>query len=125
VNNWLRVVTGGMMGRVDPGVAELSVSDHGQIGPLADYLHLAVPGVRVTRSPGRAGHREQGALDVLMIVADSSVLVALVNVLPQFLRSRKPGLSVTVTVEGNRKQLTVTAEDARDAAAVVREFLDG
>lgn len=112
------------MGRADPGVAELSVSDYGQLGPLADYLRLAVPGVRVTRTAGRAARGEQGALDVLTIVADSSVLVAVVNVLPQFLRSRKPGLTITASVEGKRRQLVVTAEDARDAAVVVREFLD-
>jgi hypothetical protein len=113
-----------MMGQADPGAAELSVSDYGQLGPLADYLRLAAPEVRVTRTSGQAGRGEQGALDVLTIAADSSVLVAVVNVLPQFLRSRRPGLSATVTVEGNRRRLTVTADDARDAVGLVREFLD-
>jgi hypothetical protein len=112
------------MGRADPGAAELSVSDYAQLGSLADYLHLALPDVQVTRNPGLPGRSEQGALDVLMIAADSSVLVAVVQVLPQFLRSRKPSVTVTVTVKGKRKQLTVTAKDARDAAVVVREFLD-
>jgi hypothetical protein len=83
------------MSRADPEVAELSVSDHGQLGSLADYLNLAVPDAGVARSAGRAGRGEQGALDVLTIAADSSVLVAVVNVLPHFLRSRKPGLSIT------------------------------
>ena len=90
------------MGRADPGMAELSVSDHGQVGSLEEYLRLAVPDVPVTRSAGRAGPGEQGALDVLMIAADSSVLVAVVKVLPEFLRSRKPGVTVTVTVRGKR-----------------------
>ena len=57
-----------------------------------------------------------------MIAADSSVLVAVVKVLPEFLRSRKPGVSVTVTVE--RKKLTVTAENARNSP-VIERFLDG
>ena len=43
------------MGLTDPGVAELRVSDHAQLGSLAEYLQLAVPEARVTRSPGRAG----------------------------------------------------------------------
>lgn len=63
------------MGRAGRRVAELSVSDYGQIGPLAEYLHLALPDVCVTRSAGRAGRGEQGTLDVLMIAADSTVLV--------------------------------------------------
>lgn len=112
------------MGRAEPGVAELSVSDYAQLGSLAEYLFLAVPGVQVTRSAGRAERGEQGALDVLMIAADSSVLVAVVKVLPEFLRSRKPGLSVTVTVKGKRRQLTVTAKDPGDVRQVIEKFFD-
>jgi hypothetical protein len=112
------------MGLADPGLAELSVSDYAQLGSLAEYLHLAVPDVRVTRSAGRAGSGEQGALDVLMIAADSSVLVAVVNVLPQFLRSRKPSVTVTVTVKGKRRQLTVTAQDPADARTAIEKFFD-
>jgi hypothetical protein len=44
-----------MMGRADPGAAELSVTDYAHLGSLADYLRLAAPDVRVARSPGRAG----------------------------------------------------------------------
>lgn len=112
------------MDRADPGAAELSVSDYAQLSSLADYLHLAVPDVRVTRSAGRAGRGEQGALDVLIIAADSSVLVAVIRVLPEFLRSRKPGVSVTVTVKGKRRQLTVTAEDVGDVRPVIEKFFD-
>ena len=105
-----------------PGIAELSVSDYGQLGSLAEYLHLAVPEVRVTRSAGYAGRGEQGALDVLMIAADSSVLVAVVKVLPEYLRSRKPGVTVTVSVTGKSRKLTVTAEDAGDVRPVIEKF---
>jgi len=104
-------------------VAELSISDYSQLGPLADYLRLAAPGARVTRSLGRSGHGEQGALDVLMIAADSSVLVAAVKVLPEFLRSRRKGMSVTVTMKG--KKLTVTADNAAEIIPVVDRFLGG
>jgi hypothetical protein len=112
-----------MMERAGQAAAELSVSDYSQLGPLVDYLRLAVPEVRVSRSPGRTGRGEQGALDVLMIAADSSVLVALVNVLPAFLRSRKAGLSVTVTANG--KKLTVTADNAEEVLPVLDRFLNG
>jgi Effector Associated Constant Component 1 len=112
------------MGRADPDVVELSVSDHAQLGSLADYMHLAVPSVRVARSVSRAGRGEQGALDVLMIAADSSVLVAVIKLLPEFLRSRKPGVSVTVTITRKRRQLTVTADDAGDLERVIEKFFD-
>ena len=112
------------MSGTDPGAAELSVSDHAQLSSLAEYLQLAAPDLRVTRSAGRAGSGEQGVLDVLMVAADSSVLVAAVKLLPEFLRSRKPGVSVTVTVTGKRRQLTVTAEDMTDLQQVIEKFFD-
>jgi hypothetical protein len=110
------------MGRAVSRVAELSVSDYAQLSSLADYLRLAVPGMHVTRNPGRPGRGEQGALDVLMIAADSSVLVAAIKVLPEFLRSRKPGVTVTVAVQG--KRLTVTADNADEVIPVIDRFLD-
>jgi hypothetical protein len=57
-----------------------------------------------------------------MIAADSSVLVTVVKVLPEFLRSRKKGMSVTVTVKG--KRLTVTGENAEEVMPVIDRFLD-
>jgi hypothetical protein len=111
------------MSRTDPGAAELSVSDYSQLGSLADYLQLVVPGLRVARGAGRPGPGEQGALDVLNIVADSSVLVAAVKVLPEFLRSRKKGVSVTVALKG--KRLTVTADNSEEVMPVIDRFLDG
>jgi hypothetical protein len=110
------------MGRTGPVAVELSVSDYSQLGSLENYLRLAVPGVGVTRSSGRPGRGEQGAVDVLMIAADSSVLVTVVKVLPEFLRSRKKGISVTVTVKG--KRLTVTGENAEEVMPVIDRFLD-
>jgi hypothetical protein len=117
-----QMVMGGAMERANQGTAALSVSDYSQLNSLVEYLRLALPGVRVMRSPGHPEPGEQGALDVLMIAADSSVLVAVVNVLPAFLRSRKAGVSVTVTVKG--RKLTVTAENAEEVLPVLDRFLD-
>jgi len=111
------------MGQTGQAAAELSVSDYAQLGPLADYLRLALPGLRVTRRPGVPGPGEQGALDVLTIVADSSVFVAIVNMLPAFLKSRKSALSVTVTVKD--KKLNVTGDNADEVLRVLDRFLDG
>ena len=59
-----------------------------------------------------------------MIAADGRhVLVAAVNVLPAFLRSRKAGLSVTVTAKG--KKLTLTAENTEEVLPVLDRFLNG
>jgi hypothetical protein len=110
------------MEQTGQAAAELSVSDYSQLGPLADYLRLALPGLRMARSPGRPVPGEQGALDVLTIAADSSVLVAIVNVLPAFLKSRKSALSATVTVKG--KKLSVTGDNADEVQRILDRFLD-
>ena len=111
-----------VMGQVGEAAAELSVSDYSQFSSLVDYLRLAVPEARLSRRSGRPGFAEQGALDVITVAADSSVLVALVNVLPAFLRSRKANLSVTVTAKG--KKLTVTADNAEEVIPVLDRFLN-
>ena len=49
---------------------ELSLSDYGQLGSLEEYLRLTTPSVVVTRVPGRPGHGEQGALDMLTALAE-------------------------------------------------------
>jgi Effector Associated Constant Component 1 len=107
------------MDRADVG---LLVSDHAQISSLEAYLRLAVPDVVVKRVSGHPGRGEQGVLDVLMVLADSTVLVALVKVLPEFLRSRRPGMSVDLQLRG--KRLTVTADNAEDILPVIDKFLD-
>jgi membrane-associated two-gene conflict system component 1 (EACC1) len=102
---------------------ELSLSDYGQLGSLENYVRLAAPEVELTRVPGRPGSGEQGALDVLTVLADSSVLVALVKVLPEFLRSRRSGMSVDMKLPG-KGRITVTADNAEDAMAAIEKFLD-
>lgn len=101
---------------------ELAVSDYAQISSLADHLKFAISDVRVTRVSGEPGPGEQGALDVLMLVADSSVLVAAVNVLPEFLRSRKKGLAITIKTKG--KQISLTAANADEVIKVLDRVLN-
>jgi membrane-associated two-gene conflict system component 1 (EACC1) len=115
------------MERTDQATVELSVSDYSQLESLAGYLPLAVPQVPVTRTAGLTGPGEQGALDTLMIAADSSVLVAVVNVLPQFLKSRKRAVSVTLkaTVKGRQREMTVTAANVEEVLPVIDRFLRG
>ena len=91
--------------------AELSVSDYSQLGPLEKYLKSAVPDARVSRVPGQPLAGEQGVLDVLAVLGSSGGLVAAIRVLPEFLRSRKTGLSITMTVRGEPFTLTATNVD--------------
>ena len=123
LGRWAQAALGEILDLEDLGTVELAVSDYSQIGVLADYLRLMAPHARVTRSPGRAGQGELGTLDVLMVLADSSVLMAVVNALPEFLRSRKRGVSITVKTKKG-KQLTLTADNADEVMPILDRFLD-
>ncbi len=106
---------------MDHSNVEFAVSDYAQIGPLRDWLSSA-PGVQVLRSPGSPDAGEMGALDVLTVVAGSSGLVAAVRVIPEFLRSRRSGLSITATVKD--KKFTMTASNVKDVMPVLERWLN-
>jgi Effector Associated Constant Component 1 len=101
---------------------ELSVSDHSQLGSLQQFLNLTL-GFSVVRVPGEPGAGEQGTLDVLAILAGGgSSLVAVVKVLPEFLRSRRTDLSIMMTVRG--KPFTLTATNAEEVIPLLERLLD-
>lgn len=101
---------------------ELRVSDYSQFVPLAHYLSLAAPDVQVERIAGMPSTAEQGALDVLAVVGSSSGLIAAIKVLPEFLRSRKTGMSVTMTVRG--EPLTLTATNVDEVMPILDRLLN-
>jgi membrane-associated two-gene conflict system component 1 (EACC1) len=101
---------------------ELSVSDPAQFGPLEKFLRWAVPDVGVSRVAGRPGLGEQGALDALTVLAGSGGLLAAVRVLPDFLRSRRSGLSVTMVVKG--EPVTLTATNIEEVMPILERLLD-
>jgi len=109
------------MGDGDKRHIEFAVSDYAQIGSLQDWL-CSTPGVEVIRSPGSPGAGEMGALDVLTVVAGSSGLVAAIRIIPEFLRSRRSGLSVTAIVKGEK--FTMTASNVKEIMPIVERLLN-
>jgi hypothetical protein len=108
------------------GRVTLTVSDHSQQGELREFLGWAAPGVRVLQIPGRPAPGEQGALDVLMLVAGSggatAAIKTAIRTLPEFLRSRKTAVSISVTVDG--KKIEVEASNIDDLMPVLDRMLD-
>jgi hypothetical protein len=113
----------GEIGVQDKIAIELTISDPSQISWLARYLHLAAPEAAVMRSPGEAKRGELGTLDVLTVIADSGVLIAMVNSLPAFLGSRKPGVTATVKTK-NGDQVTVTGSNGDEVASAMNRILN-
>jgi Effector Associated Constant Component 1 len=111
------------MEREDTERVELTVSDPSQLGPLQSYLKWAAPAaVGLSRIGGAPGTGEQGALDVLVLLASSTGVVAAIKVLPEFIKARKTGLSITATVKG--KPLKITATNVDEVIPILERILD-
>lgn len=102
--------------------AEFAVSDQSQLKSLKSLLEMMVPGLRVTREAGQPRVGEQGALDIITILASSSGLVAAIKVLPEFLKSRRSGLSIKATIKG--KPFTLTATNVDEIMPILEKLLD-
>lgn len=105
------------------GRLELSISDHSQLRSLQEYLSSAAPSIQLLRVAGQTGTGEQGALDLLAVLASSSGLIATIKILPDFLRSRKSAMSITIKVKGQLLTLTVTNTD--EMLPILERLLDG
>lgn len=103
------------------GYVELTVSDQSQLGPLQKFLTWAAPDAKVSRIAGQPISGEQGALDVLAVIASSSGLVAAVRTLPEFIRARRANLSVTMNFKG--QSFTLTAANVDEIVPILERLL--
>jgi hypothetical protein len=99
---------------------EFLVSDYSQIGSLYEWLRSA-PGVQVDRIPGSPEPGEMGAVDVLTVLAGSSGVIAAIRVVPEFLRSRRSSISITVTVDSEK--FSVTASNVKDVLPILERAI--
>jgi NAD(P)-dependent dehydrogenase (short-subunit alcohol dehydrogenase family) len=109
------------MGTGDHDQIELSVSDYGQIAALHEWLR-SVPGVSVRRVVGTLEAGELGALDVLVAVAGSGGLVAVVRVIPEFLKARRSSITINATVNG--ENFSITASNVESVMPVLERALN-
>jgi hypothetical protein len=102
---------------------EVVVSDPSAFRPLREWL-TRVPAAEVEQVAGSPRTGEQGTWDVLTILASSSgVLAVAVRSLPEFIRSRRSDLTITVKVDA--KELTLKASNLDDVIPVIEKLLDG
>ena len=101
----------------------IMVSDPSELRSLREWL-ARVPAVHVEQVAPSPRPGELGAVDILTVLASSGgVLAVAVRSLPDFIRSRRSDLTITVKVEG--KEFTLTASNLDDVAPVIGEMLDG
>lgn len=105
----------------DTEAISLAVSDQSQLASLRRWLR-EVPQVSVEITSVRPGPGEQGAVDVLTIVASAPTLIAAIKMLPEFIRSRRAGFRIEATVRG--KKFVLDATNSEDLLAVLDRFLN-
>jgi hypothetical protein len=86
----------------DSRKVEFSVSDQSQLGSLLNWLRGQHSDVQIVRTPSPPDPNEQGGLDFLTVIGSSSVLVAAIKTLPDFIRSRRSGFKIETTINGEK-----------------------
>jgi hypothetical protein len=100
---------------------DFTTSDPGELPRLREWLR-GQGGAEVSYRPSAPAVGELGASDVLTVLAGSSVLATVIKTLPDFLRSRRSGLRIHVTVGEKKVELDATNVD--DALRIVERLLD-
>lgn len=101
----------------------LSVSDQAEISSLRAHLHRNRD-IAVEQRAGAPGPGEQGIWDFLQVTAATGgLLVVAIRTLPEFIRSRRT--DVSVTVKKGDQEVVITAANAEDALRLMEKALDG
>jgi hypothetical protein len=101
----------------------LTISDQNELRSLRDWLRQ-VPDLQVEQVAGTPGPGELGVWDFLEVLAGSTGVLALaVKTLPDFIRSRRSNIRITITVDGEER--TVDATNVDNVVPIVERLLDG
>jgi hypothetical protein len=101
----------------------LEVSDPSQLRSLQSWLER-VPDVRVVRAAVDPVLGEQGAWDLLTVVAGSGgALAVAIQTLPEFIRSRRSIVTLTMKFDGG-KEFTLHAENLDQLPEIIEKILD-
>ena len=111
--------TSGTSGTSGQDEIRFEVSDPAQLSTLQQWLRQGPADVRIT--PGVPGPGEQGAADLLSVLAGSSGLVAAIKILPEFIRSRRTGFHIETTVRGEK--FVIDATNAEAILPVIEKLL--
>ncbi|MFD0556520.1 hypothetical protein FB566_1763 [Stackebrandtia endophytica] len=108
--------------REGPEVTEirLSISDGAELRSLREHLRR-IRGVEIEQIPFASRPGSLGASDVLQIAVPAvGVIAVVIRTLPDFIRSRRS--SVTITVESGDMKATITGENIDDIEPIVKRF---
>lgn len=101
---------------------DFRVEDPAALTSLRTRLGL-VPGLTVAQVPVLGAPKEQGVADILTVVGGSAALTAAINLLPDFLGSRRGGVKVHVKV--GEDEVTIEARNAAEAIRILQRLIGG
>jgi hypothetical protein len=107
-------------GESDDVALEVVVSDPSEMTALMNRLRAQRIGeVRTRFVPPASG--EQGGHDVIVALASSGGLLALLRMLPEFLRARRSNLRIETTVKGEK--FVLKADNVAEVMPILERFL--
>ncbi|MFJ4783840.1 hypothetical protein [Streptomyces sp. NPDC088794] len=102
---------------------EVRLSDPSQQRSLRGWVER-VPGVRVEQAARSPEPGEQGAADVLTILAGSGgVLAVAIRTLPEFIRSQRSSFTLTVKL-ADGTEYTLNAENLDELPPVIEKAIE-
>jgi hypothetical protein len=101
---------------------EIRVSDPAELAALRGRLQ-AQPGIEVRQCAGEAAPGEQGVADFLQVTAASGgAVVVAIKTIPEFIKSRRRDVSVTVRKDD--QEIVVTAASADEALKLLDKVVN-
>jgi len=102
---------------------EIHISDQAELAALRALLQ-AHPGVDAEQRAGEPEQGEQGAWDFLQVAAASGgAMVVAIKSIPEFIRSRRT--DVSVSIKKGDQEILITAPTADDALKLAEKALHG
>lgn len=103
--------------------ANVTVSEPSQLAALHSWL-ARVPGIDVDRLSIEPSVGEQGAWDLLVVLAGSSgILATAIRSLPEFIRSKRSDIEVIVEV--GEKKIVIRGSNVEDIPRMIGSIFDG
>lgn len=99
----------------------IATSELAELSSLQNWLDL-VPGLAVTRNSAHPDAGELGAPDTLTAVGTSWSIATALRAIPDYVRSRKSDVQVTITIKEQKYTLDVTNVDS--VIPVIEHILD-
>ncbi|MFD2416604.1 effector-associated constant component EACC1 [Amycolatopsis pigmentata] len=97
-------------------------SDPADLTALRTWLRAQRPGLDAQLTAPRSTRGELGVIEVLTVLASSTVLSSAIKTLPEFIRSRRSGIRIDATARGQK--VSIEATNVEEVLPILKKLLD-